>query len=129
MAMGASAGMSGCVQAGASVCHARDTGWDVPSSYRLAACWGPHLTLWSLHPVPLPARSLSPPPSIAADVVILDRQDRVAWRGVEVATAGPSAREKHTLTALSGGRLLLFGGAAGRGGGQPAGRWRCCGRL
>lgn len=47
-----------------------------------------------------------------ADVVILDRQDQVAWRGVEVTgPQGPSPREKHTLTALSGGRLLLFGGA------------------
>lgn len=47
-----------------------------------------------------------------ADVVILDRQDQVAWRGVEVRGAeGPTPREKHTLTALSGGRLLLFGGA------------------
>lgn len=48
-------------------------------------------------------------------MVVLDRQiDRVSWRGVEVAAAGeaaPAPREKHSLTALSGGRLLMFGGA------------------
>lgn len=48
-----------------------------------------------------------------ADVVILDRQDKVAWRGVETASLGPTPREKHTLTALSGGRLFLFGGMQG----------------
>ncbi|KAI3436230.1 hypothetical protein D9Q98_002284 [Chlorella vulgaris] len=48
-----------------------------------------------------------------SDVVILDRHDRVAWRGVEVASPPPAPREKHTLTALSGGRLLLFGGTDG----------------
>lgn len=46
-----------------------------------------------------------------ADIVILDRQDRVAWRGVELASHAPPPREKHTLTPLSGGRLLMFGGA------------------
>jgi hypothetical protein len=46
-------------------------------------------------------------------VVILDRRDRVAWRGVETASPPPAPREKHTLTALSGGRLLLFGGTDG----------------
>lgn len=70
--------------------------------------------------------SLLPAPTRTADVVILDRQDRVAWRGVEVASVGPSAREKHTLTALSGGRLLLFGGAAR---GAVAPRSRLCARL
>lgn len=35
----------------------------------------------------------------------------MAWRGVEMASHSPSAREKHTLTPLSGGRLLMFGGA------------------
>jgi hypothetical protein len=49
---------------------------------------------------------------LTADVIILDRLDQVAWRGVELTGAeGPTPREKHTLTALSGGRLLLFGGA------------------
>ena len=48
----------------------------------------------------------------AADLAILDRQaDRLAWRAVDSASEGPRPREKHTLTALSGGRLLLFGGA------------------
>ncbi|KAL4458993.1 hypothetical protein ABPG75_013858 [Micractinium tetrahymenae] len=49
-----------------------------------------------------------------SDVVILERHDRVAWRGVEPASPGPSPREKHTLTALAGGRLLLFGGTDGQ---------------
>ncbi len=44
------------------------------------------------------------------DIAILDRQDRVAWRGVEMASHSPAPREKHTLTPLSGGRLLMFGG-------------------
>ena len=48
-----------------------------------------------------------------ADVVVMDRQvDRVAWKSVEGVAEGegPLPREKHTLTALSGGRLFLFGG-------------------
>ncbi|PRW60075.1 rab9 effector with kelch motifs [Chlorella sorokiniana] len=49
-----------------------------------------------------------------ADIAILDRQDRVTWRGVEMASHSPSPREKHTLTALSGGRLLMFGGTDGQ---------------
>ena len=53
-------------------------------------------------------------------MVILDRQpDRVVWRGVELApdSEAPLPREKHTLTALSGGRLLMFGGEQGGVGG------------
>ncbi|KAL4431596.1 hypothetical protein ABPG77_001438 [Micractinium sp. CCAP 211/92] len=49
-----------------------------------------------------------------SDVVILERHDRVAWRGVEPASLGPAPREKHTLTALAGGRLFLFGGTDGQ---------------
>jgi hypothetical protein len=48
---------------------------------------------------------------VPPDVVILDRQERVAWRDVELASPPPAPREKHTLTALAGGRLLMFGGA------------------
>jgi hypothetical protein len=63
-------------------------------------------------PHDLPVHALCVVDHSTADVVILDRQDQVAWRGVEVRGAeGPTPREKHTLTALSGGRLLLFGGA------------------
>ncbi len=49
-------------------------------------------------------------------MVVLDRQpDRVSWKSVEGVAEGegPAPREKHTLTALSGGRLVLFGGAPG----------------
>jgi len=59
----------------------------------------PSLTSGFLLPAPLPT-----------DIAILDRQDRVAWRGVEMASHSPAPREKHTLTPLSGGRLLMFGG-------------------
>ena len=53
-------------------------------------------------------------PDYLSDVLVLDRSaDKVAWRGVEAGGAGPqpAGREKHTLTALSNGRMLLFGGA------------------
>lgn len=63
-----------------------------------------------------------------ADVVILDRQDKVAWRGVELASLAPAPREKHSLTALSGGRLLLFGGGrCGVGGGGEGQACRAAG--
>ena len=38
----------------------------------------------------------------------------MTWRSVESDTTPPVPREKHTLTALSGGRLLLFGGTDGQ---------------
>lgn len=57
-------------------------------------------------------------PDYLSDVLVLDRSaDKVAWRGVEAAGgagAQPAGREKHSLTALSGGRMLLFGGACVR---------------
>eukprot|EP00887_Chlorella_sp_A99_P006672 scaffold3.g6672.t1 len=54
-------------------------------------------------------------PEYLSDVCILDRRvDKVTWHAVDVASAQPTAREKHTLTALAGGRLLLFGGTDGQ---------------
>ena len=45
------------------------------------------------------------------DVAVLDRTGVVQWRALPVGGDAPPPRELHSLTALSGGRLLLFGGA------------------
>ena len=44
------------------------------------------------------------------DVVVLDRTGVVQWRTLAVGGDAPGPRELHSLTPLSGGRLLLFGG-------------------
>ena len=44
------------------------------------------------------------------DIAIIDRTGQVRWRTPEVSSQLPPARELHSLTALSDGRLLLFGG-------------------
>ena len=46
------------------------------------------------------------------DTHVLDRSGVVQWRAVPVGGDLPAPRELHSLTALSGGRLLLFGGMA-----------------
>ena len=46
------------------------------------------------------------------DTHVLDRSGVVQWRAVPVGGDLPAPRELHSLTALSGGRLLLFGGTA-----------------
>ena len=48
------------------------------------------------------------------DVAIIDRSAQVRWRVPDVSGEPPPPRELHSLTPLSGGRLLLFGGAWGR---------------
>ncbi|KAK9823333.1 hypothetical protein WJX72_001997 [[Myrmecia] bisecta] len=49
-----------------------------------------------------------------SDVVVVDRQGTMQWRSPVLIGDSPPAREFHTLTALSGGRLLLFGGGNGK---------------
>ena len=55
------------------------------------------------------------------DCFVLDRSGVVQWRAAAVGGDLPAPRELHSLTALSGGRLLLFGGR------DPAGvlQWMC----
>lgn len=48
------------------------------------------------------------------DLVAMDRdgEGAVRWTACAVTGDAPAPREFHSLTPLSGGRLLLFGGAA-----------------
>lgn len=48
------------------------------------------------------------------DVVLIDRSQQVRWRTPEVVGELPPPRELHSLTPLSDGRLLLFGGGNGK---------------
>ncbi|KAL3155648.1 hypothetical protein ABBQ32_012681 [Trebouxia sp. C0010 RCD-2024] len=48
------------------------------------------------------------------DVFVMDREGPVQWRSPAVNGDAPAPREFHTVTALTKGRLILFGGGNGK---------------